>query len=110
MLHFIAVFICEDNQRTLSPLDKDFLDDTGAISDGLKTTDRFVQAMAMSLGPSNTSVLQCYKNKDKHKYLPILFDSLTWHDHPGKLIQVTTTQALTDHRFEKNLTKMDNDI
>ena len=59
VLHCIAVFNCEDDQRTLSPQDKDFLDDTGAISDGLKTTDRFVQAIAMSLGPSNTSVLQC---------------------------------------------------
>ena len=66
MLHFIAVFICKDNQRILSPRDKDFLNDTGAISDGLKTTDCFVQAIAMSLGPSNTSVLQCYENKDKH--------------------------------------------
>ena len=107
MLHFIAVFICKDNQRILSPRDKDFLNDTGAISDGLKTTDRFVQAIAMSLGPSNTSVLQCYENKDKHKCPPILIDSLSWHNHPGKLIQVTTAQALADSQFEKNLTILD---
>ena len=50
---------------------------------------------------TNTIVLQSFKNKAKHKYSPILLDSLTWHDHPGKLIQVTTTQTLTDHQFKR---------